>query len=61
MRESLTDGLAQQVAVMNALGDDGELEVAKTDVPGQFRYLPTGSGGVPRQQLIDGAEAILDT
>src|SRR5689334_14889930 len=55
--EAGADGFAAGEAVVDALDDDGELEVAEGDVPAQAGGVDAGAGGVAADELVGGQEA----
>src|SRR3984957_1759753 len=59
LREPLPYGLALQVALVDALGDDGELLVGERDVPGQLGQVPAGPVGVFGRHLLGRQEAVV--
>src|SRR4051812_49845553 len=50
--EPLADGLAGEIAVVDALGDDRELEVAERHVPAQPAQVARGAGRVDVHHLL---------
>ncbi|GFJ86468.1 hypothetical protein Prum_001100 [Phytohabitans rumicis] len=55
--EAGADGLAGEVAGVDALGDDGQLQVAQRAVEGEPAQVAAGAGGVPRGQFGAGRKA----
>src|SRR6476659_933660 len=57
--EAGPDGLAVRMAVVDALTDHGELEVAERGVPGQGSDIEAGPRGIPLDELLHGREAVV--
>src|ERR1700678_1053345 len=59
LREPLPYGLALQVAIVDALGDDRELVVAERDVPVQLGQVTAGPVGVAGGHLLGAEEPVV--
>src|SRR4051795_1863088 len=55
--EPLADGLAGEIAVVDPLGDHGELEVAERHVPAQPAQVARGAGRVDVHHLLRAEKA----